>query len=339
MSLNDIWFFLFILIIAGYLILDGFDMGVGILLLPLARTDAERRTFLNSIGPVWDGNEVWLVLGGGVLFAVFPLAYASLFSGLYLAFVLVLLVIILRTVALEFRSKEPGTRWRSAWDTVFALASAGLALLLGVAFGNIVAGLPVDADGNISADLIGLLTPFALLVGLATVAMFAMQGGIYLLIKTDGELRERLQRTVPRLMIAFFVLNTLVVIAMVLFHQKITERYLNDIWPVILPAGALVALGFAWRFVRRGEDFRAFLASSAMIGLLLISGGVGLYPNLITSTIDPAYSLTIFNAASADNTLIVTLIFALIGLPFVLLYTTGVYYIFRGKTVVDTHGY
>jgi len=338
-SLNDVWFFLFILIIAGYLILDGFDMGVGILLLPLARTDAERRTFLNSIGPVWAGNEVWLVLGGGVLFAVFPLAYASLFSGLYLAFVLVLLVMILRTVALEFRSKEPGTRWRSAWDTVFGAASAGLALLLGVAFGNIVAGLPLDADGNISTGLIGLLTPFALLVGVATVAMFAVQGGIYLLIKTDGELHARLEQAVPRLMIAFFVLNTLVVIAMVLFHQNITERYLDDIWPVIFPAGALVALGLAWRFVRRGEDFRAFLASSAMIGLLLISGGVGLYPNLIISTIDAAYSLTIFNAASADNTLVITLIFAVIGMPFVLLYTTGVYYIFRGKTVVDPHGY
>ena len=131
MTLNDLWFLLFILIIAGYLILDGFDMGVGILHLPLARTDMERRTFLNSIGPVWDGNEVWLVLAGGVLFAVFPLVYASLFSGFYLAFMLVLLVLILRTVALEFRSKEPSPRWRSAWDTVFGAASAGLALLLG----------------------------------------------------------------------------------------------------------------------------------------------------------------------------------------------------------------
>ena len=252
---------------------------------------------------------------------------------------LVLLVMILRTVALEFRSKESGQRWRSTWDTVFAVASAGLALLLGVAFGNIVSGLPVDSQGNISTGLIGLLTPFALLVGVATVTMFAVQGGIYLLIKTEGELRDRVERAVPRLMIAFFVLNTLVVIAMVLFHQNITERYLDDIWPVILPAGALVALGAAWRFVQRGEDFRAFLASSAMIGLLLISGGVGLYPNLIISTIDPANSLTIFNAASADNTLVITLIFAVIGIPFVLLYTTGVYYIFRGKTVVDTHGY
>jgi cytochrome d ubiquinol oxidase subunit II len=339
MTLNDVWFFLFILIIAGYLILDGFDMGVGILLLPLAGTDVERRTLLNSIGPVWDGNEVWLVLGGGVLFAVFPLAYASLFSGLYLAFSLVLLVLILRTVALEFRSKEEGRRWRSAWDTVFAVASTGLAFLFGVAFGNILAGLPVDADGNISTGLISLLTPFALLVGVATVAMFAVQGGIYLLIKTDGELHDRIERAVPRLMIAFFVLNTLVVLAMVLFQQHITDRYLQDIWPVIFPAGALVALLAAYAFVRSGQPFRAFLASSAMIGLLLISGGVGLYPNLIISTIDPAYNLTIFNAASAENTLVITLIFAAIGIPFVLAYTTGVYYIFRGKTVVDSHGY
>jgi cytochrome d ubiquinol oxidase subunit II len=338
-TLNDVWFFLFILIIAGYLILDGFDMGVGILLLPFARTDTERRTFLNSIGPVWDGNEVWLVLGGGVLFAVFPLAYATLFSGLYLAFVLVLLVMILRTVALEFRSKEEGPRWRSAWDTVFAGASVGLALLLGIAFGNIVAGLPVDANGNISTGLIGLLTPFALLVGLTTVGMFAVQGGIYLMIKTEGEVHDRLEGALSRLMIAFFLLNTLVVVAIVLFHQEIADRYEHDIWPGIFPAAALLGLGAAWWFVRRGEDFRAFLASSAMIALLLISGGIGIYPNLIISTINPDYDLTIFNSASADNTLVICLIFAIIGIPFVLAYTTGVYYIFRGKTVVDTHGY
>jgi cytochrome d ubiquinol oxidase subunit II len=339
MSLNEVWFALFVLIIAGYLILDGFDMGVGILLLPLARTDVERRTFLNSIGPVWDGNEVWLILGGGVLFAVFPLAYASLFSGLYTAFMLVLLVLILRTVALEFRSKEKSPRWRSTWDAVFGLASLGLALMLGIAFGNVVSGLPVDADGNFSSGLTGLLTPFALLVGVTTAAMFSVQGGIYLMLKTDGELHDRVVRTLPRLMIAFFVLNTLVVIAMVLFHQEITERYIADIWPIIFPAAALLALGGAWLMVRRGEAFKAFLCSSATIGLLLVSGAIGLYPNLIVSTLDPAYSLTIYNAASAQNTLEVALIIALIGIPFVLLYTTGVYYIFRGKTVVETDGY
>ena len=190
-------------------------MGVGILLLPLARTDVERRTLLNSIGPVWDGNEVWLVLGGGVLFAVFPLAYASLFSGLYLAFMPSCSCIILRTVALEFRSKEPGSRWRSTWDTVFAAASAGLALLLGVAFGNLV----VRFAGRRRRQHLGQLhrspDPFALLVGVTTIVMFAVQGGIFLLLKTEGALHDRIVRAVPRLMVVFWALNTLVVVAMV----------------------------------------------------------------------------------------------------------------------------
>jgi cytochrome d ubiquinol oxidase subunit II len=339
MTLADIWFVLFILIVSGYLILDGFDMGVGILHVPLARTDMERRTFLNSIGPVWDGNEVWLVLAGGVLFACFPLVYASLFSGFYLAFMLVLLVMILRTVALEFRSKEQSTRWRSTWDTVFCMASAGLALLLGVAFGNVLSGVPLDADGNIQVSLIDLLTPFALLVGVTTVAMLAAHGAIYLVMKTEGELQARLVRALPRLLATFFVLNTLVVIAMVLFQQQITERYVNDIWPVIFPAAALLALIAAWTLVRRGEMFRAFIASSAMIALLIVSGAIGIYPNLLISTTDPAYNLTVTNAASADNTLTVCLVVALIGMPFVLLYTTGVYYIFRGKATVGPDSY
>jgi cytochrome d ubiquinol oxidase subunit II len=339
MTLNDIWFTLFIVIVAGYLILDGFDMGVGILHLPLARTDVERRTFLNSIGPVWDGNEVWLILGGGVLFAVFPLAYASLFSGFYLAFMLVLVVMILRTVALEFRSKERSTRWRTTWDVVFWASSLGLALLLGVAFGNVLSGVPIDAQGNMTVDLIDLLGPFALLVGVTTVAMLAMHGSIYLALKTEGELQARIRRATPRLMVAFFVLNTLVVIAMVLFRQDITKRYLTDIWPVIFPAAALGALIAAWYLLRRGREYAAFVASSVMIFLLLVSGAVGIYPNLLISTTDPAYDLTIFNAASADNTLQVALVIALIGMPFVLLYTAGVYFIFRGKTVVESEGY
>ena len=168
---------------------------------------------------------------------------------------------------------------------------------------------------------------------------YGLLGAGWLMLKTEGELHDRIVRALPRQMIAFFVLNTLVVIAMVLFHQEITERYTADIWPVIFPAAALAALGGAWLMVRRGEAFKAFLCSSALIGLLLVSGGVGLYPNLIVSTLDPAYSLTIYNAAAAQNTLEVALIIALIGIPFVLLYTTGVYYIFRGKTVVETDGY
>jgi len=337
--LAELWFALFVLIVSGYLILDGFDMGVGMLLIPIAKDDTERRTLLNSIGPIWDGNEVWLVIAGGVLFAVFPLAYASLFSGFYLAFMLVLFVMILRTVSMEFRSKESSTRWRSFWDAAFAITSTGLAFLLGVAFGNVLAGVPLDAEGNMSVTLIDLLKPFPLLVGVTTVAMLAMHGSLYLVQKTEGELQARIRAAVPRLIVAFFVLNTVVVVAMVVSQQQITSRYVHDIWPVVFPAAALVSILLAYRFVRQGLEFEAFLASSATIALLVISGAVGMFPNLIISTTDPAYSLTIYNAVAADNTLVICLIVAVIGIPFILAYTAGVYYFFRGKTRVDSHGY
>jgi cytochrome bd ubiquinol oxidase subunit II len=339
MMLNEIWYILFIVIVGGYLILDGFDMGVGILHLVVARTDGERRALLNSIGPVWDGNEVWLILGGGVLFAIFPFAYASLFSGLYLAFMLVLVVLIFRAVTLEFRSQQTSQRWRTVWDWSFSLSSLLLALLLGVAFGAVVSGLPLGADGEIETNLIALLTPFNLLVGVTTVAMFAMHGAIYLIMKTGEELQQRIRSYLPYLMGAFVVLNTLVVIWAVVQGLPFTDRYLEQYWPVIFPAAALGAMVAVWYFVRQARYFQAFMASSLMILLLLVAGGVGMHPNLLISTIDQAYNLTIFNAASEEQTLVVALIIALIGMPFVLLYTAGVYYIFRGKVSVDNTSY
>ncbi len=256
MGLTEIWFALFVIIIAGYLILDGFDMGVGILHLFVAKNDTERRILLNSIGPVWDGNEVWLVLGGGVLFAAFPFVYASMFSGFYLALMLVLFVMILRTVAIEFRSKLPGPNWRKTWDFVFWIASSGLALLLGVAFGNVLSGVPIDAQGDIHVTLIQLLTPFALLIGVTAVAMFAMHGGIFLTLKTEGELQARVRRSIPAVMLVFFILNTLVVIAMALYQHQITARYIANPWLGIFPLGALVALIVAWYHAAPGARFR-----------------------------------------------------------------------------------
>ena len=169
--------------------------------------------------------------------------------------------------------------------------------------------------------------------------MFAMHGSLYLVQKTEGDLHARIRAAVPRLIAAFFVLNTVVVIGMLLSRDQITTNYVDDIWPVIFPAAALVSILLAYRFVRQGRDFAAFLGSAATIALLVISGAVGMFPNLIVSTTDPAYNLTVYNAASADNTLVVCLIVAIIGMPFVLAYTAGVYYFFRGKTTVDSHGY
>ncbi|MGD8486679.1 MAG: cytochrome d ubiquinol oxidase subunit II [Chloroflexota bacterium] len=339
MILNEIWFILFVIIVGGYLILDGFDMGVGILHLSLARTDGERRTMLNSIGPVWDGNEVWLILGGGVLFAIFPFAYASLFSGFYLAFMLVLVVLIFRAVTLEFRSQRPGSTWRAGWDISFFASSLVLALLLGVAFGAIIQGVPLGEDGEIVTNLFELLTPYALLIGITTVAMFTMHGAIYLMMKTEGSIRDRAKRWLPYLMIAFVVLNTIGVFASIALELPFTERYLEQLWPVIFPAGALAAMVGVWYFAQQERYFYAFAASSLMILLLLIAGAIGMHPNLIISNINEAYNLTIFNAASEEPTLIVALIIALIGMPFVLLYTTGVYYIFRGKVRVEPSSY
>ena len=339
MWLNIVWYALFVVIIAGYLIMDGFDIGVGILHPFLAKNDQERRISLNSIGPVWDGNEVWLVLGGGALFAAFPMVYASLFSGFYAAMMLVLLVLILRTVAIEFRSKRPSARWRSLWDWVFFGSSLGIALLLGLAFGNIMQGVLLNAQGNIEGGLLDLLNPFALLLGVTTVFMLATHGAIYLSMKTDGDLLVRVKRWIPRLMIVFFMLNTLVVIGTVALHELIAERYLQQPLLAIFPAAALLCVIVAWLMVRKGQYFVAFILSGAMIAGLLFSAAIGLYPNLLVSSLNSEYNLTIFNASSQPNTLTVMLIIAVIGMPFVLLYTAGVYYFFRGKVQLGSESY
>jgi cytochrome d ubiquinol oxidase subunit II len=339
MTLNDVWYALFIVIVAGYLILDGFDLGVGIVQPFFARNDAEHRVVLNSIGPVWDGNEVWLVLAGGVLFAAFPFAYAALFSGFYVPFMLVLLGLILRTVSIEFRGQRPNPGWRALWDYIFFGSSLALALLFGVAFGNIILGVALSAQGDITASLIDLLSPFALLVGATTAFMFAMHGAIYLVVKTEGDLQDRIRRALPRLLVVFFLLNTAVVICTLVLNLHITKRYLDQIWPAIFPGLALAALIVVWRMLRAGRDLAAFTASAVMIALLLISVGIGQYPDLLISTTNSSYNLTATNAASQSNTLTVMLVIALIGMPFVILYSSGVYYIFRGKVRIESESY
>ena len=339
MTLQIVWFVLFVIIVAGYMILDGFDLGVGILHPFVAKTDKERRITLNSIGPIWDGNEVWLILAGGVLFAAFPFVYASLFSGFYVAFMLVLLVLIMRTVAIEFRSKRPSPRWRSLWDFVFFLSSLLIALLLGVAFGNIMQGVTLHENGDVTMTLLELLRPFPILMGLTTIFMLAAHGAIYLAMKTEGALHDRVRKIAPPLMITFFALNTVIVFLTAMYREHILMTYLDRVWPVVFPALALVAVLVSYWMLRQGKDLFAFLASGAMIALLIFSAAAGLFPNLLISSIDPAYNLTIYNGTAEANALTVMLIIALIGLPFVFLYTAGVYYFFRGKVRLDPTSY
>jgi cytochrome d ubiquinol oxidase subunit II len=339
MGLDDLWFILFVTIIGGYLVLDGFDIGVGMLHPFVARNDEERRVSLNSIGPIWDGNEVWLVIGGGVLFAGFPIVYAALFSGFYWAFMLVLIVLILRTVAIEFRSKGESAGWRRLWDGVFFAASAGLALLLGVAFGNLIRGVPLDEQGNIHVNLIELLHPFALWIGVTTMIMLALHGAHYLNLKTEGPLQGRVRALIPWLTALFAIAAVASVVFIGVANSDIFDTYEDNIWPVFFPLGAVAAFVLGVVMQRRGEDLWAFACSAATIAFVLFSVAAGLYPNLIISSTDSDYNMTTSNASSADNTLTVMLVVAVIGIPFILLYTAGVYYLFRGKVRLSPSSY
>ncbi len=268
MSLADFWFVLFVAVIAAYIVLDGFDLGVGMLHPFAAKEDRERRIVLNSIGPIWDGNEVWLVVGGGVLFAAFPVVYASMFSGFYWALMFVLIALILRTVAIEFRGKRESSRWRGLWDSVFSASSFGLALLLGVAFGNVVTGVPLDKNGEVQIDsLLDLLHPFVLFLGVTTVAMLLMHGAHYLVVKTEGDLQARVRRWVPRFIALFTLTAAISAVWIAVGDYGVTDTFTDDVWTIVFPLGALVAYVLMIVMVRAGRDFAAFFSSSAVLFL------------------------------------------------------------------------
>jgi cytochrome bd ubiquinol oxidase subunit II len=337
-TLEGFWYGLFVAVIAGYLVLDGFDLGVGMLHPFAARSDEERRISLNSIGPIWDGNEVWLVVGGGVLFGAFPVVYASLFSGFYLALMLVLLFLILRTVSIEFRSKRTSPRWRATWDLFFSISSYALAILLGVAFGNVITGVPLGEHGQIHASLVDMLRPFPVWVGLTTVAMLLMHGSLYLRLKTDGEIQARVTRWSPRFIVAFATMGVVTVVWTYVDDHGLSANY-DNVWPLIFPITAVLAFLTMVLSLRRGHEVRAFFASSVTLAMALASVATGLFPNMLKSTTDPSYSMTISNASAANETLTVMLVVAIIGLPFVILYTTGVQYLFRGKVQLSADSY
>ena len=340
MSLADLWFVLFVAIIGGYLVLDGFDLGVGMLHPFAAKEDRERRIVLNSIGPIWDGNEVWLVVGGGVLFAAFPVVYAALFSGFYWALMLVLIALILRTVAIEFRGKRESSRWRGLWDSVFSLSSYGLALLLGVAFGNVIGGVPLDKNGQVQlSSLLDVLHPFALFLGLTTVAMLLMHGALYLIVKTEGDLQGRVRRWVPWFIGAFTVMAAASAVWIAVSDYGVTDTFTEDVWTLVFPIAALAAYVTMVVMSRRGRDTMAFFSSAAVLFLSLATISAGLYPNLLKSSTNPAFSMTVTNASAENYTLTVMLVVAIIGIPFVLLYTGGVQYLFSGKVKLTESSY
>jgi len=338
-TLCVIWFVLEGVLLLGYAILDGFDLGVGILHPFVPRTDLERRISMNSIGPLWDGNEVWLVTFGGALFAAFPEAYATVFSGFYIAFMLLLLALILRAVSLEFRSKMHSPGWRRVWDFAFFAGSSLATLLFGVAVGNAMLGIPLDAEGTFTGTIFDQLGPYPLLVGLLTVALFAMHGGLFLYLKTEGEFQRRLRDWMWRSWGLFLVLFMFTTVATVVLIPRATENFERFPLAAVIVVAGFLAVANIPRCLYWGKPGQAFVSSCVVIASLVGLFGMALFPNLVTASNEAAHSVTIYTAASSEKTLGIMLLIAVIGMPFVLTYSGIIYWTFRGKVKLTEHSY
>jgi cytochrome d ubiquinol oxidase subunit II len=337
-DLNTIWFVIVGVLLTGYAMLDGFDLGIGALYL-FTNKDEERRVMLNAIGPVWDGNEVWLVVGGGALFAAFPNCYATVFSGFYLAFVLLLFALIFRAVAIEFRSKQPMRWWRQMWDIGFAAGSIVSALLIGIAMGNIAQGVPIDANGEFAGTFVGLLQPYPLLIGITTVALFMMHGAIYGAMKTEGELHDKLRRWAMNAIIFFVICAATTTMATLLYVPHMAARVKDHPWLFSIALANMLAIANIPREFHRGSDRLAFVSSCATMATLMLLFGINQYPYLVYSVPNPENSLDIYNASSSHKTLGIILVIAGIGVPVVLTYTACIYWIFRGKVKLGKSSY
>jgi cytochrome bd ubiquinol oxidase subunit II len=327
MELTTIWFALIAVLWIGYFVLEGFDFGVGILLPVIGHDEPERRSILRTIGPVWDGNEVWLIVAGGATFAAFPEWYATLFSGFYLALFLILVALIVRGVGIEYRNKRGGAAWRQRWDIAIAVASFVPALLWGVAFANIVAGVPIDANMQYTGDLLTLLNPFGLLGGLTTLLLFVTHGLVFLALKTEGEVRQRANRLVTPV----GIVTAIVAVAFLAWANLQTGTTASAVTAVVA-ALAFVGGLVANRVRREGW---AFLGSAVTIALAVVTLFLALFPDVMPSSTDPSFSLTTTNAASTPYTLAIMTVVAVVFTPLVLLYQGWTYWIFRKRVTVQ----
>ncbi len=337
MDLNLIWFLLVGVLIIGYAVLDGFDLGVGVLHL-FTKTEEEKRINLNAVGPVWDGNEVWLLTGGGALFAAFPIVYAVSFSAFYLAFMLLLTALIFRAVSFEFRKySEPDQK--KYWDLAFGLGSLVPALLYGVAIGNVLRGLPLDEKGLFHGNFFGLLNPYAIVVGLVSLTFFVMHGAIYLAMKTKGEQQEKAAGWANKMWVAYVALYVIATIFSFFSAKYLFDTVLKNplFWVlVVLLFASIIYIPVGLKAKQFGKTF---IASSVTIASMILLTALSLFPRLLPSSWNLNYSLTIYNASSTPRTLWTMLIIALIGVPIVLIYTIYVYRVFKGKVIINEDSY
>jgi cytochrome bd ubiquinol oxidase subunit II len=326
-ELTTVWFILIAVLWTGYFVLEGFDFGVGILLPVLGRDDRERRVLINTIGPVWDGNEVWVITAGGATFAAFPEWYASLFSGFYLALLLILVALILRGVAFEYRGKRDDPAWKARWDRALVVGSLVPAVLWGVAFANIVRGVPLDADHEYVGTVLDLLNPYALLGGLTTLALFVTHGAVFLALKTRGDVRDRANALAGRV--------GLLAAALAVAFLGWTLAIRGGAAPAVLAVAAAVALvgGLLANRVRR--EGWAFVGTAAAIALTVVALFTALYPDVLPSTVDAANSLTVHNASSTPYTLRIMTWVAVALTPVVLVYQGWTYWVFRRRIGVS----
>jgi len=338
MALEIIWFLLIGVLITGYAILDGFDLGVGVLHL-FAHNDHERRVHMNAIGPVWDGNEVWLLTGTGAIFAAFPPVYATVFSGLYLAVMLLMVALIARAVALEFRSKLDAPQWRKIWDWAFGLGSLLAIVLFGTAVGNLLKGLPIDASGHLLIPFVDLLNPYALSVAVLAMVLFVMHGALYMVVKTEGELQARMRSWAAKSWIVYILIYIAVSVATVYVSPFLFDGVLaNPLWWLALVAAVIGIAGIP--LAARAKRFTlSFLSSCLSVAAMMGLMGASLFPRMAPSSIDLANSLTIYAHSSTPRTLLTMLVIALIGVPLVLVYTFFVYRTFAGKVQLTKDSY
>lgn len=333
-----LWFLVVGALFSGYAILDGFDLGAGAWHL-FFREEKSRRIALNAVGPVWDGNEVWLVIGGGALFAGFPVLYASMFSAMYIPFMLFLFALIFRAVSIEFRSKEPMKWWRNTWDVSYSVSSILMALLLGVVMGNILQGVAIGPDYEFQGHWLEFINPYSVMVGITTLALFMMHGAIYLAMKTEGKLFVKVHRLLNQSIIFFIVSYSLVTLYTLIYIPHLSDNLHENAALFVVPMLAFLSIANVPRLVSREKYVQAFIFSALSMSFLLILVAIELYPAMVVSTIDPAYSITVYNAASSEKSLGIMLIMTAIGAPLVIGYTVFVYKTFWGKVKMDENSY
>lgn len=331
-ALQVTWFCLIGVLLAGYIILDGFDLGVGLWYL-FARNATDRRALMSSILPFWDGNEVWLLTGGGALFAAFPHVYATVFSGLYLALMILMFALIFRAVSIEFRSVSD--HWSGLWDGAFSIGSIIPVFLLGVAAGNILRGLPLDEHMNYTGSFIDLLNLYSLLIGITSFAMFATHGALFAVLRTTGDLAVKASKWAHSAWICFLALFLASAAVTIITQSQLMANYSAVPALLAIPAIALLAILAIGHYNRRGAVLKAFLASATTMLALMAAGGAAIFPKMVPALGDPSLSLTIMNSSSSPLTLKTMLIIALIGIPIVLAYTVWIHRIFRGKVSED----